>query len=148
MNCSVAQSLSPEVISSVGNSFVNGAYQLDWTLGEPATFTLTDGSRLLTQGFHQNNFTITSLDVVDKNYDFTVFPNPTADIIQIKPLLAHDESYLVELYTVEGKLLKTQSFNFNTTSQIDMTNYDNGTYLLKLKNKENNLKSYQVVKSR
>ena len=148
--CSVrfseAQSLSPEVISPAGNCFVNGTKQIDWTLGQTATFTLSDGTHILTQGFHQHNLTVTTVDNFDSNYEFNIFPNPTADIIQIQSQKAHNENYTIELYTLEGKLLTSKSSDHNTLSQIDMENYDNGTYLLKIKNKDSALKTYQIVK--
>lgn len=145
INYSVAQSLSPEVISSSGNSFTNGFNQLDWTLGEPATSTLVNNTNMLTQGFHQNELMITAVDNYDVSYAATVFPNPTVDRVQIQFATAN-ENNTIELYTSEGKLLLTQSSNFNTLAQIDMSNYNSGTYVLKLKNNNTRGKTYQIVK--
>lgn len=48
-----AQSLSPQVLAAGGTSVTNGGYSLAYTIGEPLTTTLTAGSNILTQGFHQ-----------------------------------------------------------------------------------------------
>lgn len=49
----LAQSVSPEVISSAGDYYENGNVSLSWTLGEIATETYTNGNVILTQGFQQ-----------------------------------------------------------------------------------------------
>ncbi len=48
-----AQSLSPQVVASGGGYATGGGYSLSYTIGEPVTATLTGGSNILTQGFHQ-----------------------------------------------------------------------------------------------
>ncbi|MES2140658.1 MAG: T9SS type A sorting domain-containing protein [Bacteroidota bacterium] len=140
-----AQSLSPQVISSSGTSFTNGSNQLEWTLGELSTSPLTNGSNSLTQGFHQGNLNITSIDNFDDTYGLTIFPNPAIDLIQIQ-FEKGNENNLIELYSAEGKLLLTQSSNYQTLCQIDIGMYDIGTYLIKINNKNTKGKSYRIVK--
>lgn len=142
---SVAQSLSPQVISSSGTSFTNGSNQLDWTIGELSTSSLTNGSNSLSQGFHQDNLNVTSIDNFDDTYRLTIFPNPVIDLLQIQFEKAN-ENNLIELYTSEGKLLLTQQLNYETLCQIDMSTYNVGAYLLKIHNKNTKGKSYRIVK--
>lgn len=142
---SIAQSLSPQVVSSAGNSFTNGANQLDWTLGESVTSSLTNSSNQLTQGFHQGNLTITSVENFDTAFELTIFPNPAVDLVQIQFEKAN-ENNLIELYTSAGKLLLTQSSGANTLCQVDMSKYESGTYLVKIYNKNTQGRSYRIVK--
>ena len=141
-----AQTLTPQVLSTAGTSFVSGTNVLDWTLGEPATFTLNNGTNLLTQGFHQNDLLTTPVDNLDNSFGVTVFPNPTADFVQIQFDKATDNS-LIELFSIEGNLLLSETKSSTTISQIDMSKYANGTYLLKLSNKNAKGKSYQIIKN-
>ncbi len=143
INFSFSQTLSPEAISTAGSSFNNGSNGLNWTLGEPVTSTLNTTSNILTQGFHQDKFTITSVEDENGDSGITIFPNPTIDAIMVQ-LKFPDKSTSMELYTVEGKLLSSRSIHSETSFQVDMSNYASGTYVLKIKNK--NLKSYQIVK--
>ena len=143
----IAQSVSPEVIGSAGNTFTNGSNQLDWTLGEPTISTFNNGSNLLTQGLHQDNLIITSIDNIENNYGFNIFPNPSIDFVQIHFENAN-ENNVIELFTNEGKLILTQSSNFNTLSQIDMSNCGSGTYLLKIQPINSLGKSYKIVKTK
>ena len=144
-NYSVAQSLSPQIISSSGTSFTNGSNQLDWTLSELSTSSLTNGSNSLTQGFHQANLNVTSIDNFDDAYSVTIYPNPAIDLLQIqfeKP----NENNLIELYSTAGTLLLTQESHYETLCQIDMSKCGIGTYLVKIHNKNTKGKSYQIVK--
>lgn len=142
---SVAQSLSPQIISSSGTSFTNGSNQLDWTLGELSTSSLTNGSNSLSQGFHQGNLNVTSIDNFDDTYGLNIFPNPAIDLLQVQFEKAN-KTNLIELYSTEGKLLLTQESKNETLCQIDMSKYDIGTYLIKIHNKNTKGKSYRIVK--
>jgi len=48
-----AQQLTPSVVSSAGASFTSAEFSLDYTLGETFITTLSNGTNILTQGFHQ-----------------------------------------------------------------------------------------------
>ena len=57
-----------EVISNQGDSYNNGSNILDFTIGEPFTETLSDGTNNLTQGLHQTIITILSVKDFDESY--------------------------------------------------------------------------------
>ncbi len=147
INYADAQMLSPEVLSSAGTSFVNGTNVLDWTLGEPVTATLNNGSNQMSQGFHQNDMLITAIDNNQDIAGITVFPNPTPDVINIE-FAKSNENNTIELFSAEGKLVLSLSTGPNTTWQLDMNSYANGVYLLKIKNNSSKGNSYQIVKTK
>ncbi len=144
INSTFSQTFSPEVVSPAGSSFTNSSNSLSWTLGEPITSTLSN-LNILTQGFQQDNIVITSLDEMKESTEITIFPNPAVDVINIQFTKPQDKS-TIELYTMGGKLVLTRILNSETLSTINMSNYAAGTYILKIKN--NNTKSYQIVKSK
>lgn len=49
----MAQSVSPEVVSSAGDYYEGANASLSWTLGEISTETYDNGTNILTQGFQQ-----------------------------------------------------------------------------------------------
>ena len=57
--------------------------------------------------------------------DFRIFPNPANDLINLTTQLEH---FKVEIFDLLGKKL-FESYNLKI---IDITNYDKGTYLLKV----------------
>ncbi len=147
LSFSFAQSLSPQVISSAGTSFINGASQLDWTLGETVTSVLSNSGGILSQGFHQPNLLVTAIDNVTTNYSITIFPNPTVDFLQIQIQNLLNEVIIVDLYNVQGKLLQTQQINSTADLKINLGDYSAGTYTLSLKDHSEKNKSYQIIKS-
>jgi hypothetical protein len=136
-----AQTLSPEVISTSGTSMSNGTTTLDWTLGEPATATLDNSSNMLSQGFHQPSIVVTAIADAATLNEVKVFPNPTIDVVQIQ-FTTNQKNTLVELYSVEGKLLEKHSVNSQTV-EMNMSTYPAGTYFLRI----NNSDTHQLVKS-
>ena len=136
-----AQTLSPEVISTSGTSMSNGTTTLDWTLGEPATATLDNSSNMLSQGFHQPSIVVTAIADAATLNEVKVFPNPTIDVVQIQ-FTTNQKNTLVELYSLEGKLLEKQSVNSQKV-EMNMSTYPAGTYFLRI----NNSDTHQLVKS-
>jgi hypothetical protein len=141
--CSFAQSVSPDVISTAGTSFNDGTSQLDWTLGEPVTSTFTSGTDELTQGFHQPEMIVTAIGET-VNTAVSVFPNPTQNLLNVK--ITDPAKTIVELYTVEGKLLQSK-IAVNTDVLIDMSNYTSGNYLLVVKEDKGKTNTYKISKT-
>lgn len=53
LTASQAQNIEREVVSSAGGTITDGAITMDFTIGELAVTTITDGATTLTQGFQQ-----------------------------------------------------------------------------------------------
>lgn len=138
-----AQSLAPSVVGFSGSSFSNATSQLDWTAGETVTNTLSAGSNMLTQGFHQPNLTITAINEAATDYSVTVFPNPAVDLVHLQFNNTHNVT--VELFSIQGKLLR--SVNAENHLEIPMTEYKAGTYLLTIQDQSAKVKTYRIVKS-
>jgi hypothetical protein len=133
-----------EVISTQGDSYTNGSNTIDFTVGEPIIETVSDGNNDLTQGFHQTLLTITGIEDLDVNFIVNLFPNPTADEVNITVEKFEGLSY--HLFDIAGKLLKEQMITAKAT-KIVVENYPKGTYLLTLSHAENKkIKSYRIIK--
>jgi hypothetical protein len=85
-----AQQLTPSVIATSGSSFQSSEFSLDYTLGETFVATLSNGSNVLTQGFHQPQAGVivegcTAVEACNYNIDATVedgtcfFPGDACD---------------------------------------------------------------------
>lgn len=144
LNFSSAQSVVPEVITTSGSSFNNGTSQLDWTLGEPATATLDNGNNTITQGFHQPNLLITSVNEPETAYAVNVFPNPATEQVQLQ-FKNLKEDLTVELLSADGRLLETKEGTGDL--QFSMIAYPAGTYLLSVKSKQSKTRTYKIIKS-
>ena len=77
-----------------------------------------------------------SIDKHHKNSSFKVFPNPTNDIAYLE--LPDNDEYLIEVFDLTFKNIFSKKIHGNRFP-LDVSNYSNGIYILKL---YNNNKSY------
>ena len=130
-----------EVVSSSGNYQETSSGSLSWTIGEPITETATNGNTL-TQGFQQSGITVTNITELNTELNVSVFPNPTNEFVKI--VSSEDRNYTIQLFNISGKLLVEKEIN-KTDNTINMNEFTNGTYLLKITNK-NETNTYQIIK--
>ena len=133
-----------EVISTQGDSYTNGGNTIDFTIGEPIIETVSDGTNDLTQGFHQTLLTVVSVEDLAVDFVVNIFPNPTAEFVNLK--IEKFNGMTIRLFDLTGKELQQETLRQSTT-QISVTDYPKGTYLLTLINNENNkIKTYKIIK--
>ncbi len=141
-----AQTASPELVSSSGDSFNNTSYQLDWSLGECITATHSAGNYVLTQGLHQNSYVITSVENLAKDINISVYPNPTTDLITIDLLSSAGHNNVMTVTDINGKVLQ-QVEVINEVEQLSFSNYANGIYFLTIKQENQLIKSFKIIKN-
>jgi hypothetical protein len=74
----------------------------------------------------------------------SVFPNPTKDVLVI--LHANDKSYLLQLVSINGQVIKTY-FPDESTTEIDLSNIPRGIYVLKIKNQSGHIiERHKIIK--
>ena len=132
-----AQSASSEVISSGGNHYENTSMQMSWTLGEPATETYVSGSNQITQGFHQTNLSIASVENLDPLVNLEVYPNPTVNFLSVD-VSENALGSTIQLFDEQGREIYTGELK-DVHSTIDFTPFAVGSYFLKLTNTNGNL---------
>ncbi len=143
-----SQQLTPEIITTSGDTYQTNNYQLDFTIGETVIDTYSDNDKFLTQGFHQTSVLLVSLIDLNTNFDVSIFPNPTQKNITIQ-CKENQENIIVELISVDGKILQKGKIPQGTLQHIlDLSLLANGNYFIHLK-KENNisLKIFKIQKT-
>lgn len=95
-----------------------------------------------------NNLTITTSDcttlatVSQKLEDhITIYPNPTHTILNIEV----KEEVTIQVFDVMGKMILFRN-NVLNSEKINLTNYPNGVYLVKVTDATGNNKSYKIIK--
>lgn len=150
-----AQTTSPELVSSAGDSFNNTSYQLDWSIGELSTETYAGSQNTLTQGFHQGTYIITSIDENPLlEFTITAFPNPTSNFISLKvnasTMLSTGSSKVESLQfavtDLSGKISQTGKI-LNETEQINFSNYAVGTYIVTISQNNQLVKTVKIIKN-
>ena len=133
-----------EVVSTQGDSYSNASGNIDFTIGEVIIATGTDGTNDLTQGFHQTNWNFLGVEDFAPNYEATIFPNPTEDVLNIKT--SAFENVTCTLYDVKGKLVLQDILSAEQTP-IQVSQLARGSYSLTLTNETQNLKTFKLVKT-
>jgi len=145
-----AQSIQNEIISSTGESTTVSGANVSWTIGESITETGRNSSNIVTQGFHQSYFIVTSIEENLSIYDFklALYPNPTTGMIQLYYSLGDEEELEYRFISINGKELDSGNVLRETELQLDLREYESALYFLNIYSKENQqlIKSYKVQK--
>ena len=137
------QNFYPEVLSSAGGTLSNTQYLVDWTLGEPVIETVTGSTHILTQGFHQPHFFLTSIQE-SPDFSIQIYPNPSSSIITIKTSVKQPLTAI--LYDLNGKILN--KIRFTENSELDISSLAESVYLLKITDQDNSIvKLTRIVKT-
>ncbi|MDX2001958.1 MAG: T9SS type A sorting domain-containing protein [Chitinophagales bacterium] len=146
-----AQSLERQVIGAAGGYDVAGGVSLSYTVGEPIVETAISGSIILTQGFQQPDDLGVGIKEVSINVEYTVFPNPTDDILFVD--LKSDKPADVKLtfFNIAGQQMEylTQAVTVNgkTRLQFSLKDLAAGQYILVLNDKAGNpLRNFKIQK--
>ena len=138
-----------EVVSTQGDSYSNASANIDFTIGEVVINTGTDGTNDLTQGFHQTNWNFLGLEDFAPDYQVTIFPNPTQDVLNIKTSSFENVTYT--LYDAQGKLVMQDILSAEQTP-IQVSQLAPGSYSLTLnkpmrEHQDFPLKIFKLVKT-
>ena len=118
-----------EVVSSQGETYSNANGSIDFTVGEVIINTGSNGTNDLTQGFHQTNWNFLGLEDFAPDYQVTIFPNPTQDVLNIKTSVFENVTYT--LYDAQGKLVLQNILSAEQTP-IQVSQLAPGAYSLEL----------------
>nr|WP_294862741.1 T9SS type A sorting domain-containing protein [uncultured Fluviicola sp.] len=133
-----------EVVSTQGESYSNASANINFTIGEVIINTGTDGTKDITQGFHQTNWNFLGVEDFAPDYEVTIFPNPTQDVLNIKTSSYMNVTYT--LYDAQGKLVM-QNLLSSEQTPIQVSQLASGSYSLTLNNPDQQLKTYKLIKT-
>jgi hypothetical protein len=117
---------SNTLIYSVGEVFVNPTNQNDASSG-------------LIGAFSRIEFTSLNINEIEFNQNLNFYPNPTSGSVYLDI-----EKEIIEniyIFDLNGKLINIQK---NINNQIDLFNFQTGTYIIKTDNQ--NIKSFKIIK--
>lgn len=132
-----AQTATSSVINAAGNSFSQGYYAIDWSVGELAvvnTMSSPNGYIVLTNGLLQP---AGSNENINPGKHFTsdeikILPNPTFNRVEINISTLQQGTLNIIIYDAAGKQLmttKTISNGLQRSEKMDLSAFASGTYL-------------------
>jgi hypothetical protein len=140
-------SLAQEVVTSDGGFFDSSNGSISFTTGEVVSETMADESVHLTQGMQQVNIVVTSILESEMNkVNITPYPNPVQQFLHISSDSWTNAVINFELFSIKGELLN-KGVLMESNPKIDIGNFKSGTYILKLKTKDNTwFGEYKIIK--
>lgn len=141
---SSATAFSQEVISTTGESYSAANGSISFTIGEVVINTATDGTNILTQGFHQTNWNFVGLEDFSPDYEVSVFPNPSTDLLTIQTSKFDGVSF--NLYDAMGKIVLRDELSAEQTI-LEVSELPTGSYSLTLVSNNENLKTFKLIKN-
>jgi hypothetical protein len=141
----LATSFAQEVVSTQGDSYSNSSGSIDFTIGEVVINTVSDGTNDLTQGFHQTHWYFLELEDYVPEFEASIYPNPTEDVLNIRTPYFDDARYV--LYDERGRIVAEGLLPQEVTS-IPVSHLLPGAYELTLNTLDNagGLKRFKLIK--
>ena len=134
-----------EVVSTQGDSYSNASANIDFTIGEIVINTRTSGTIELTQGFHQTNWNFVGIQDHSPSFNATIFPNPTSEVLNIRTSAHKNVSFTV--FDTKGNLVLQDKLTGEQTT-IQVSKLATGSYSVVLKDHTQNLKTFNLIKTR
>jgi len=133
-----------QIISNEGDYFENSDVSISWTLGEPVTETISDGTNILTQGFQQTKLSASEIFSINSdNINIKLFPNPTENFIYLKTSEFKNMNYRIS--DINGKILKEGNI-ISEMTEISVSKFPAAFYFFKIMKNKETIKIYQIVK--
>lgn len=79
-----------------------------------------------------------------KTAGLTIYPNPTNELLVIKASNGTGK-FKIQIYSTEGKLLKSQNLHSNGQSSINVSNLSSGIYFLNIEDEEGNTETKKFL---
>lgn len=141
-NLCLAQKITSQTIDVSGGAHAANSYTMTYSVGQTASTTIRANTYIITQGFQQaeQNKTIDTKNSQLIDFQATVFPNPTSDILQLSIEGNVENDFKIQVFNLNGQLLIAKEFN-GSTFEIEVQDLPKGEYILTLNKGESRLNS-------
>lgn len=142
-----SQNTDQQAIASSGDVVSSGDHQLSWTIGQTVTSSSSSNSIFLTEGFQQSEVVTIELGASPEAQVITIYPNPTVDYVTVQSSQKTGfGSY--QLASLKGEILiDKQKADFSQENKINMIDFADGVYLLFIKNRDQPMKQFKIIKN-
>lgn len=89
---------------------------------------------------------LTGIDVKAISLELSVYPNPTADVLNLQVSSSFSDALSYQLYDMQGNILFSNSITDSTTP-ISLHAFASSTYFLKVFNSKGEIKSFKILKT-
>ena len=138
-----SQTLSPSVVASSGSEGTSESYHMAWTLGETVVGTLSAEDLMLSQGFHQGELIVTSIEVNMPGQQLLAYPDPARDIVYLQADNPEGMRYMI--FDMNGRLIRNEPLTGKIT-EVMVSDLQPSTYFIKLTEGQREVQTFKIVK--
>ena len=119
-----------------------------YSIGQMVYTTNSGVTGSISQGVQQPFIieAITGLDELGISLNLIAYPNPTTDFVQLKVESEMLTDIRYQLYNMQGKMLRSNKL-IEIQTGIDMTSLSPATYILKVIQKNTDIKTFKIIKN-
>ena len=148
---SYAQSIAPQSVNSSGTKMTQANGSLSFTVGELVVLSQTDSQGNTLGGGFTAGATLTTVSIQETDatvLDVKVYPNPTTDLVIVQINHSTLDQVVVTINDLQGKEVYSGKYaGISNVIGINTASYATGTYMLILKNLNNQvLGTYKIIK--
>lgn len=148
---SYAQSIAPQSVNSAGVKMTQANGSLSFTVGELVVLSQTDSQGNTLGGGFTAGATLTTVSIEETDaaiLDVKVYPNPTSELVNIQINHSILDQVAVTITDLQGKEVYGGKYaGISNIIGINTASYAAGTYVLSLKNLNNQvLGTYKIIK--
>ena len=130
-------------INNGGGTIQSNSHSVTYSIGDNVISTLKGTERLITQGFQQPRWVITTIKETPESALIKAYPNPVSEELVIDFPTKNFKKLSVWVYTLQGQLVFKSAENQTT---IPFRDYADGDYILIFRENQTIIKSIKIVK--
>ncbi len=135
---------SQQATISAGGDAVGSNGSINYSIGQ-VVYSVTNNENIsIIEGVQQPYIILlTTGNQEDVSLKFKAFPNPTVDVLHL--VTGDFEGFEYSLYTYSGQKLTTKPI-LSTNTEINMSTYKAGVYILRVKSAHKEYKTFKILK--
>lgn len=137
-----------ETVPVTGGELSGSGVTVTYSVGQVTYTTNTGANGSVVQGVLQPfEISITlGVEIKDISLNLSVYPNPTANYLNLKIKNSEFPLLTYYLFDIQGKLIEKNKTAGNKTA-INMINLPSGTYFLKIMDTHKVVKTFKIIKN-
>ena len=138
---------SQNVINSSGGDIMNANGSTSFSIGQIFYESSVGKNGQVNQGVQHSIelFALSNVKLETVTLKATTFPNPTKDNILLNIQIADLNNFSYQLFNVKGQKIGSEKIK-NENTNISLNNVYAGIYILKVLQKNNQLKTFKIIK--
>jgi hypothetical protein len=140
---------SQTTVNTAGGDGSGSGGSVSFSVGQPIYQTRTGTNGSAAEGVQQPyeiSVLSSSDEVLGINIVVQAYPNPTADFLTINVFDYEISNLTYQLYDIQGKLIQNEQIVSSQTNVV-MSNLVSATYIIKVMQKNKELKSFKIIKN-